>query len=223
MKAVERHCPRAAAFPPSPPPRFNPICSETSSVLCSGPIAWARSSSAYAHALPDAIGAGLLHRCGSLHGRYTQALPIPAHDASVHAQVSDPAGSLQPLPERAARCGLPRVGTTSALGSCTLISGLNTGPAHSPVNASLASLPPPAHDSGPGWLAGPSPLGTCTPSTMPVFIGAPQRPARQPPAGRDDIRRSGKRLCCFWMPKWPRSSRSAARACWAGAQNWLYN
>ena len=62
MQAVEWHCPRAAAFPPSPPPRFRPICSETSQVLCSGPTAWVRSSPAFGHALPDAIGAGLLHR-----------------------------------------------------------------------------------------------------------------------------------------------------------------
>ena len=53
----------------------------------------------------------------------------------------------------------------------------------SPVNASLASLPPPAHDSGPGRLAKPSLLGTCTPSTMPVLIGAPQRFGVQPVAG----------------------------------------
>jgi hypothetical protein len=42
------------------------------------------------------------------------------------------------------------------------ISGLNTLPACSPVNASPAPLPMPAHDSGPVWLAGPSLSGTCT-------------------------------------------------------------
>jgi hypothetical protein len=43
-----------------------------------------------------------------------------------------------------------------------LISGLNTLPAPSPVNASPAPLPTPAHDSGPVWLARPSLSGTFT-------------------------------------------------------------
>jgi len=42
------------------------------------------------------------------------------------------------------------------------ISGLNTLPACSPVNASPTPFPMPAHDSGPVWLAGPSLSGTCT-------------------------------------------------------------
>ena len=42
------------------------------------------------------------------------------------------------------------------------LSGLNTLPACSPVNASPTPLPMPAHDSGPVWLAGPSLSGTCT-------------------------------------------------------------
>jgi hypothetical protein len=126
----ERHCPCAAAFPPFPPPRPAPVCSGTSTVLRNGPTAWARSSSAYGHALSDAIGAGLLHQCGLLHGRCTQALPIPAHNASVRAQVSDPAECFHPLPKRDSCCCLPCALTTSALESCTLISGLNTGPTH---------------------------------------------------------------------------------------------
>jgi hypothetical protein len=44
---------------------------------------------------------------------------------------------------------------------------------------------------------------------------AGQRPTRQPPAGMDHIDRSGMLLYCFQVPKSPRSSRSAARACWA--------
>jgi hypothetical protein len=124
------HCPCAAAFPPFPPSQPLLVCSGTSLVLRSGPTAWVCPSSAYGPVLPDAFGAGLLHRCGLLHGQYTQALPIPVHDASVYAQVSDPAEFLPLLPERVAGCCLPCVGTTSALESCTLISGLNTGPAH---------------------------------------------------------------------------------------------
>jgi hypothetical protein len=42
------------------------------------------------------------------------------------------------------------------------ISGLNTLPVHSPVNASCLPLPINPHDSGPVWLAGPSLSGTCT-------------------------------------------------------------
>jgi hypothetical protein len=42
------------------------------------------------------------------------------------------------------------------------ISGLNTLPARSPVNASCLPLPKATHDSGPVWLAGPSLSGTCT-------------------------------------------------------------
>jgi len=44
----------------------------------------------------------------------------------------------------------------------TPISGLNTLPACSPVNASPTPLPTPAHDSGPVWLAKPSLSGTYT-------------------------------------------------------------
>jgi hypothetical protein len=55
---------------------------------------------------------------------------LGAHDASVYAQVSDPAECFHPLPKRDGRYCLPCVGTTSALGSCTRISGLNTGPTH---------------------------------------------------------------------------------------------
>jgi hypothetical protein len=68
--------------------------------------------------------------CGLLHGRRILALPIPAHDASVHAQVEYPAECMQPLPKRSACSCLPRALTVSALRSCTLISGLNTGPTH---------------------------------------------------------------------------------------------
>ena len=128
MEAGEWHCPRAAAFPPSPPPRFRPICSEISPVLRSGPTAKIRASSATVASFPTRSALDCSR--GLLHGRRTLALPIPAHDASVHAQVFDPAEFLPLLPERVAGCCLPCVGTTSTLESCTLISGLNTGPAH---------------------------------------------------------------------------------------------
>lgn len=42
------------------------------------------------------------------------------------------------------------------------LSRLNTGLSRSPVNASLAPSRPPTHDSGPGWIATPSPYRTLT-------------------------------------------------------------
>jgi hypothetical protein len=42
----------------------------------------------------------------------------------------------------------------------TSISRLNTWPILSPVNASAMALLPPPHDSGPVWVATPSPHGT---------------------------------------------------------------
>jgi len=49
------------------------------------------------------------------------------------------------------------------------ISRLNTWPARTPVNASAAALLPPPHDSGPVWLATPSPYGSLIHDTLPVF------------------------------------------------------
>ena len=46
---------------------------------------------------------------------------------------------------------------TENIGTPNLLSPLNTSPAHSPVNASLAASRPHAHDSGSVWLATPSP------------------------------------------------------------------
>src|SRR5205823_6859599 len=58
-------------------------------------------------------------------------------------------------------CCLPRVRSASAPRTSP-ISGLNTLPARSPINASRAPLPKLAHDSGPAWLARPSLSETCT-------------------------------------------------------------
>ena len=77
--------------------------------------------------------------------------------------VSDPAGSVDTSPKRYPRWGLPRVRSASAPRSSP-ISGRNTLPAPSPVNASLRPLPGAAHDSEPVWLARPSLLETFTPS-----------------------------------------------------------
>jgi hypothetical protein len=54
----------------------------------------------------------------------------------------------------------------------TSISRLNTWPIRSPVNASAMALLPPPHDSGPVWIATPSPYATFIHYTMPVLTGA---------------------------------------------------
>ena len=72
-----------------------------------------------------------------------------------------PARSAQPSPYRSGQCCLPRVRSASAPEKRP-ISGLNTLPAHAPVNASLTPLPRPAHDSGSVWVAHPSLSGTFT-------------------------------------------------------------
>ena len=53
-----------------------------------------------------------------------------------------------------------------------LITELNGWPARTPVNASPATLPPLAHDSGPWWIATPSMSGSFIPDSMPVYPGA---------------------------------------------------
>jgi hypothetical protein len=55
---------------------------------------------------------------------------------------------------------------------CVSISRLNTWPARTPVNASPGPLRGPAHDSGPVWLAMPSPYDSFIQHTSPVLIGA---------------------------------------------------
>ena len=52
------------------------------------------------------------------------------------------------------------------------ISRLNTRPARTPVNASPSPLRTPAHDSGPMWLARPSPCGSFIRNISPVSTGA---------------------------------------------------
>ena len=53
------------------------------------------------------------------------------------------------------------------------ISRLNTPPACAPVNASPSTLQLRAHDSGPVWLARPSPYGSFIHYSTPVYPGAP--------------------------------------------------
>ena len=52
------------------------------------------------------------------------------------------------------------------------LSRLDTRPARTPVNASPRTLRPVAHDSGPVWVATPSPYETSIRNTSPVLTGA---------------------------------------------------
>src|ERR1700687_808249 len=63
-------------------------------------------------------------------------------------------------------------GTASAPG-LSLFPRLNDWPAHSPVNASRTASRPPAHDSGPMWIATPLSQLTCTIYSLPVSRRTP--------------------------------------------------
>ncbi len=67
---------------------------------------------------------------------------------------------------RRAGCGLPLLLTASALRRN--LSRLNTRPARPPVNVSPPPLRTATHDSGPVWVAGPSPYGSFIHNTSPV-------------------------------------------------------
>src|SRR5437867_4327516 len=88
--------------------------------------------------------------------------------------VSDRAGSGRPSRSRGVRCGLPLLLTASAPRSTRgrnhggSISRLNTRPALSPVNASPSPLRATTHDSGPVWVATPSPYDSFIRYTAPV-------------------------------------------------------
>ena len=84
------------------------------------------------------------------------------------------------------------------------ISRLNTWPARTPVNASAAALLLPPHDSGPVWLATPSPYGSFIHYTLPVF------PAL---SGRSSVYKF-KISYFFWFAIWrPRATDRLIAAC----------
>ena len=53
-----------------------------------------------------------------------------------------------------------------------IISQLNTLPACTPVNASMAASRPATHDSGPGWIATPFLYDSFIHNSTPVYPGA---------------------------------------------------
>ena len=75
-----------------------------------------------------------------------RASRFPCQECLHMLRVYDPAGPSHRLPYRHATCCLPQLVRRSA--SRSEISGLNTSPVLSPVNASRAALRSHAHDSG---------------------------------------------------------------------------
>src|SRR5712691_10757621 len=81
--------------------------------------------------------------------------------------VSDRAEPRHVLRWRRVGYRLPLLLTASALRS-ECLSRLNTRPARPPVNVSPSPLRTPTHDSGPVWVAGPSPYDSFIRNTSPV-------------------------------------------------------
>src|SRR5690606_20243767 len=82
-------------------------------------------------------------------------------------RVSDRAEPASVSRYRRSWCGLPTSPTASALRR-TVLSRLNTRPARTPVNASTPPLRAAPHDSGPVWVANPSPYDSFIHNTLPV-------------------------------------------------------
>ena len=86
--------------------------------------------------------------------------------------VFDRAGPGRNSRYRCAWCCLALISTASASRSLPQLSRLNTRPARTPVNASTLPLRPTSHDSGPLWVASPSPCDSFIHNTSPVYPGA---------------------------------------------------
>src|SRR5262249_35557924 len=126
----------------------------------------------YGPGLPDEIPA-------TAGGDSDGDLPVPVQKACERARVYDDAGSAGGSRKRRLPCCLLPVQRTSA--PRTWLTPLNTSPAHSPVNASLAASRLHAHDLGSVWLA--------TPCTVTDFhplpsAGLPAHPGH-PISGRE--------------------------------------
>ena len=122
------------------------------------------------------------HRIASLDFPVRPAAPLAAGGRGISRfpcevlpcvlGVSDRAGPSRISRKRCDRCGLPPVSTTSAPRSCPKFSRLDTRPARTPVNASPPTSRSTAHDSGPVWVATPSPYDSSIRYTSPVLTGA---------------------------------------------------
>ncbi len=147
---------------PAPPVPWGAPCSKASAVLWSCPTPCTRASRSYPVGAPCGPGA--------LSSGQLQGLPGSVPRVSVHARGRRPRQGCPPLALAGgavwpAACS-ERVGTQD-----WPMSGRNTLPAPSPVNASPTPLPTPAHDSGPVWLARPSRSGTYTLSAKTRSVG----------------------------------------------------
>jgi len=147
-------------FPPPPPPRIAPPCSAASPVLWGCPTSHPRASATCVRRLLAAVWAVRLPD-GNGISRF------PCKMCLCMLGVSDRAGSACLSRWRGSRCGFPHPSTASAPES-ELISRLNTRPALPPVNASPPSSRTPTHDSGPVWVATPSPYDSFIRYTAPV-------------------------------------------------------
>ena len=162
-------------FPPSPPgPAQARPRSATSLVLWNCPTSRLRASSVCVLGLSDAV-------CFLCSHRRIRDLPVSAQGACMHAQGLRPRRvqkrlaltTLAVLPS----APFNSVGTQKwpPLARWGSISRLNTSPAPTPVNASLAPLPTKVHDSEPVWIATPSLYETFIHNTLPAFTGASKR------------------------------------------------
>ena len=141
------------------------LCSKASSVLWTCPTSRRRSSPTCSFRI---LGADP----GAMFRGRLRDLPVPVREAYVHAQGLRPRRISPSLALRDKLYCLPYILKPSA--SCsTSFSRLNTWPAQSPVNASAMSSQTPPHDSGPVWIATPSPYGTFIHYLPPVLTGAP--------------------------------------------------
>ena len=113
------------------------------------PTSRARSSSAYVLGLPDASHRAIRHE-------RTRISRFPCEVLPCVLGVSDRAGLRRVSRYRRAGWCLPLLPTASAPRRWVL-SRLNTRPARTPVNASTPPLQATPHDSGPVWVANPSP------------------------------------------------------------------
>src|SRR3982751_4763780 len=82
-----------------------------------------------------------------------------------------------------------------------IISQLNTQPACTPVNASMAALRLATHDSGPGWIAIPFLYDSFIHNSTPVLSRRTQQPARRGTFRtlRPD---AGSRASMAWVAEW---------------------
>jgi len=130
-----------------------------------------------------------------------QGLPIPAQCVSVHAWGLRPRRVLIRLAiaahEMLPSVVLKHVGTRNFV----FISGLNTQPIRTPVNASVPPLPMTPHDSGTTWMANPSPQGFCIPTTLPILSAHLRIEDRSAsPVGNDKFK-SGFNGCLYGFPR----------------------